>query len=90
MKGEVNQEQVKGLQKYTDITNLVEETASPVEQTTAIGKSNDEHKMALAKGTVETGDLVSSTKENKPSVHVKVLSSCMQYIYHAIYLLKEK
>ena len=78
MKDGITLEQVQGVKKHTDSANLLGEITRPVEQTTSMENNNQEYHMAIAKGEIELGDLV-STKESKPSIHIKVLGCCMFY-----------
>ena len=80
MKDGITLEQVHGVNKQTASTNLVGEITSPVEQTTSMDNDKQEYHMAIVKGDIEHGDLVSTAKESKPSIHVKVLGCCMLYV----------
>ena len=80
LKDGITLEHVKGVKKHTDSTNLLDEITRPVEQTTSMDNNNQEYHMAIAKGEIELGDLVSTAKESKPSIHVKVLGCCMLYV----------
>ena len=78
MNGELNVEQVGNLQKHTDNSNLMEDSIAPIEQTSEIHENKQKHETALAKSTIETEDLASGKKGDKPSVHVKVFCICMR------------
>jgi hypothetical protein len=70
---DISSEKIQGVKKHTESTNLFGEITSPVEHTSSIDNSNQEYEIVLAKGAVETGDLVNTDKEFKPSIYVKVL-----------------
>jgi hypothetical protein len=51
----------------------------PVEQTTFLDKNVQDHQTAMAKPTVEAGDLTSDTKEAKPSLYFEVYPNSRRY-----------
>ena len=73
LKEDISSEKVQGVKKATDSTNLLGEITCSVEHTSSIDNNNQDYEIALAKGAVETGDLVNTDKESKPSIYVKVL-----------------
>ena len=80
MNDEIRSEKVQVVKTHADSTNLFGKITSGAEHTSSNDNNNQEYESALAKVEVETGDLVHTDMESKPSIYVKVLGYWLSYI----------